>query len=98
MKKLILGLVAASAVAAAAPGLASADVSNNGTTNDAYGYCQANHIHNFNGAAINGIGISAPSMTGRAISCRRWQTVPRPSTASTPRACPDRFAPISNNG
>ena len=44
MKKLILGLVAASAVAVAAPGLASADVSTNETTNDAYGYCQANHI------------------------------------------------------
>ena len=59
MKKLILGLVAATAVAAAAPGLASADVSTNGTTNDAYGYCQANHIANFNGD-FNGIGHSAP--------------------------------------
>ena len=55
MKKLILGLVAAAAVAVAAPGLASADNSDNATTNDAYGYCITNHIANFNGD-YNGIG------------------------------------------
>ena len=84
MKKLILGLVAATAVAAAAPGLASADVSNNGTTNDAYGYCVANHIANFNGGH-NGIGCSAPprpASRSPALSGIRAPT----DHSSTPRA------------
>ena len=91
MKKLILGLVAATAVAAAAPGLASADVSNNGTTNDAYGYCHANHIANFNGDH-NGIGHDPLHPDRRADQRRRRRPHPGRTSASTPRAITPRSA------
>ena len=95
MKKLILGLVAATAVAVAAPGLASADVSTNGTTNDAYGYCHGQPHRTTSTATTHGIGQLRSEPDRRADQRRRRTTAPRPSTASTPRV---DFAPISNNG
>jgi len=93
MKKLILGLVAASAVAVAAPGLASADVSDNGTTNDAYGYCQANHIANFNGD-FNGIGHIRSGQTGSEIAADAGNRAPSDPCVTSQGS----YAPISNNG
>ena len=95
MKKLILGLVAAAAVAVpltAASGPAFADVSTNGTTNDAYGWCQANHIANFNGDHT-GIGWIRSTQSGKDISGAAGN--------KAPTLCADlqgQFAPISNNG
>ena len=89
MKKLILGLVAASAVAAAAPGLASADVSNNGTTNDAYGYCQANHIPNFNGDH-NGIGHIRSDRDRRADRGAAGNRAPAEHCVDTQGVRPDQ--------
>ena len=93
MKKLILGLVVAAGVAVAAPGIASADVSTNDTTNDAYGYCQANHIANFN-EDFKGIGHIRSGQTGLEIS-----SVAGNRAVGWP--CVDSqgsYAPISNNG
>ena len=76
MKKIILGLAAASAVAVAAPGLASADNSNNGNTNDAQGWCVTNHMHNgFNGDH-HGIGWIRSGQTGSRISAEAGNRVP----------------------
>ena len=83
MKKLILGLAAASAVAVAAPGLASADVSDNGTTNDAYGFCVANHIAQATTAPTTASGGSAPARPA-SRSPPKLATAPR--TASTPES------------
>jgi hypothetical protein len=92
MKKLILGLAATAAVAVAAPGLARADVSTNDTANDAYGYCIANHIANFN-QGFNGIGHLRSQLSGQAISGSAGNRAPAVCTASQ-----GDFAPISNNG
>jgi hypothetical protein len=70
MRKIILGFVAAAAIATPVVGIAgsaSADVSNNGTLNDRLGYCNANHIANFNGDE-NGIGHLRSQQTGAQIS------------------------------
>jgi hypothetical protein len=67
MKKIILGLVAASVVVIAGPGLASADVSTNGTTDDSHGYATANHLHNFN-REHNGIGWARSTETGQEVA------------------------------
>ena len=96
MKKFILGLVAATAVAVpvatALPGMASAaDVSRNGTTNDAYGYCQANHIANFNGD-FDGIGHIRSTQTGADIAREAGNRAPTQHCVDTQGS----FAPISN--
>jgi hypothetical protein len=94
MKKLILGLAATAAVAVAAPGLASAGgPSDNPTTNDAYGYCIANHIANFNGDN-HGIGHLRSAMTGQVISGSAGNRAPADPCVDTQGT----FAPISNNG
>jgi hypothetical protein len=90
MRKLIITVAALAALAV--PTAAMADVSTNDTTNDAYGWCQANHIANFN-TGFNGIGHLRSAMTGKEIS----------GVAGTraPSLCADlqgAFAPISNNG
>jgi hypothetical protein len=98
MKKLILGLVAASAVAVAAPGLASAGgPSDNPTPSDKTGFNIANHIHNFNTAEYssddvdhNGVGWLFSEWTGEQISGGagvRTEYVPQ-----------EGYEPISNNG
>ena len=92
MKKFIVGITAAAAVAVAVPGLASADVSTNGTVNDAYGYCQANHIANFN-EDHNGIGWIRSTMTGKEISGAAGNRAPAQHCVDTQ----GHFAPISNN-
>jgi len=71
------------------PAVASADVSTNGTTNDAAGWCNANHIANFNGG-FNGIGHIRSTMGGKAISQQM---------TNLPSLCADdqgKYAPISN--
>jgi len=103
LKKIILGVLAATAVAAPitlSVGPASADVTNNGSTKDAQGYCIANHLHNgwsetssFNGDH-NGIGWMRSEQTGKAISGSAGNRVPA-------NPCTDAqgvWGPISNNG
>lgn len=70
-------------------GTAFADVSTNGTTSDAYGYCIANHIANFNGTQ-NGIGW-ARSVSKGSISAE---------ASNPPAACVStqgNYPQISNN-
>jgi hypothetical protein len=89
MRKLILSGMAIAMLAI--PAAASADVSTNDTTNDAYGWCQANHIANFNGD-FNGIGHIRSTQSGKAISGSAGNRAPS--------LCVDQqgwFAPISNN-
>ena len=69
-------------VALVVPSTALADVTNNGTTNDAQGYCIANHLHNgwsadtsFNGDR-DGIGWIRSEQTGKAISGSAGNRVP----------------------
>ena len=81
---LSLGLVA---------GPASADVSTNGTTNDAYGYCQANHIANFNGDH-QGIGWIRSTQTGTEVRNSAGKRAPAQHCIDTQ----GQYAPISNNG
>jgi len=90
MRKILLGFAVLAAVAGFTAGSAGADVSTNGTTSDAYGYCIANHIANFNGAN-KGIGHLRSTQGGAAISAE----------ASNPPAYPcvdtqGLYAPISN--
>ena len=90
IRKLVITVAALAALAV--PTAAMADVSNNETTNDAYGWCQANHIANFNGDD-NGIGHIRSTMTGKQISADAGNRAPA--------LCVDlqgQFAPISNNG
>ena len=75
------------------PAVASADVSTNGTTNDAYGYCQANHIANFNGDS-NGIGHIRSTQSGKDISASAGNRAPAQHCIDTQGT----FAPISNAG
>jgi hypothetical protein len=89
MKKFIIAGTAV--LALAVPAVASADVSTNDTTNDAYGWCQANHIANFNGD-FNGIGHIRSTQDGKSISSAAGNRAPS--------LCVDlqgQFAPISNN-
>jgi hypothetical protein len=89
MKKFVI--TGAALVAYAVPAVASADVSTNRTSNDAMGYCNANHIANFNGD-FNGIGHLRSQMTGKQIS---------EQNLNLPSFCVDSqgdYAPISNNG
>ena len=68
---------------------ASADVSNNGTTNDQWGYCIANHLANFNGDH-NGIGWLRAGNKGTVAD----------SASNPPAVCTTTqgdYAPISNN-
>ena len=51
----------------ASAGVASAAPETNPTTNDAVGFCNVNHIQNFNGA-FNGIGHLRSEQTGQEIS------------------------------
>ena len=91
MKKFILAGMAVAMLAV--PAVASADVSTNDTTNDAYGYCQANHIANFNGDH-NGIGWIRSGQTGKAISGSAGNRAPAQYCVDTQGS----YAPISNNG
>jgi hypothetical protein len=68
-------------------------VSTNGTTNDAYGYCQANHIHNFNGDH-DGIGWIRSTQTGKAVSGAAGKRAPAEHCV----AGQGSWEPISNNG
>ena len=86
-------IVAGAIAALAVPSAALADVSTNGTTSDAYGYCQANHIANFNGDH-NGIGWIRSEMTGAAISKAAGNRAPAEHCV----AGQGSHAPISNNG
>ena len=98
MKKLIITGMAVAMLAI--PAAASADVTSNSTTNDAQGYCIANHLHNgwsetqpFNGDH-NGIGHLRSAQTGKAISDSAGKRVPA-------NPCTDAqgvWGPISNNG
>ena len=95
MKKFILGAAAATAVAvslAAGTGIASADVSTNKSAKDAYGYCVANYIANFNTGT--GIGHLRSEMTGQEISSATGNRAPSYPCVDTQ----GQFAPISNNG
>ena len=94
MKKLILGLAATAAVAVAAPGLALPPTSApTGPTNDAYGYCIANHIANFNGDH-HGIGHLRSEMTGAQVAANAGNRAPAYPCVDTQGS----FDPISNNG
>ena len=91
---------AASASPIALATSANADVTNNGTTRDAQGYCIANHLHNgwsednpFNGTE-NGIGHLRSKQTGAAISGSAGNRVPTEHCV-TPQGV---WGPISNNG
>src|SRR3954468_17575931 len=69
VRKAIAGSVLAGSLGVAGivgAGMASADVSTNDTTNDAYGYGIANHIANFNGDH-DGIGWIRSTQTGAEI-------------------------------
>ena len=93
MKKLILGLVAATAVAAAAPAwrpLMSA-TTEPPTTPTAIGI--ANHIANFNGDD-HGIGSIRFTQTGEQISGASAVRTPTNITVDSQ----GQYAPISNNG
>jgi hypothetical protein len=68
-------------------------VSNNGNTKDAYGYCQSNHIHNFNDDH-NGIGWIRSNMIGEEVAAGAGNRAPAEHCVDTQ----GRFAPISNNG
>ena len=79
--------IAAAVAALAVPTAAMADVTNNGTTNDAQGYCIANHLHNgwsedssFNGD-FNGIGRPALRSRPARTSPAAPETASRPSPA-----------------
>lgn len=87
MRKFIL--IGTAIAALAVPAAASADVSTNGTTNDAYGYCIANHIANFNGDD-NGIGHLRSQMSGKEISANTGNRAPSVCVSSQ-----GQFAPIS---
>ena len=91
MRKLIIAVAALAALVV--PTAAMADVSTNGTVNDAYGYCQANHIANFNGDH-NGIGWIRSGQTGAQISDAAGNRAPVQHCVDTQ----GNFAPISNNG
>ena len=98
MKKLLVGLVTAAAVTVGAAGVASADVSTNGTTKDAVGYATANAIHNFvQPAGEHGIGSYRSQESGQTIS-ERNQNRPADWVTSQGVNGPGVFAPISNNG
>ena len=86
-------IVAGALVALVVPSSALADASTNPTTNDAYGYCQANHIANFNGDH-NGIGWIRSGMSGKEISGSAGNRAPAQHCVDTQ----GDFAPISNNG
>ena len=90
-KFIIVGTTLAALVVT--PAVASADVSTNGTTNDAYGYCIANHIANFNGDH-NGIGYLRSQISGKEISGGTGNRAPSSLCVDTHR----KSTPISPNG
>lgn len=72
MRKFIITGVAVAMLAV--PTAAMADVSNNGTTSDAYGYCVANYNH-ANGD-LNGIGSVRSGQTGKEVSADAGKRAP----------------------
>ena len=84
-------IVAAALAAFVVPTAAMADVSTNATTNDAYGYCIANHIANFNGDN-NGIGHLRSEQSGKTISASAGNRAPAQPCIDTQ----GDFASISN--
>ena len=90
MKRILVSAAAAGMAVFGLAAPAQADVSTNPTERDAWGYCVANHLANFNGDA-NGIGW-ARSVSKGSIA----------DTASNPPAiCTTTqgdYGPISNNG
>ena len=98
MKKYFI--VAGALAALAVPSVALADVTDNKTTNDAQGYCIANHIHNgwtedspFNGDH-NGIGQIRSEQTGKEISGSAGNRVPVKDCITDQ----GDWGPVSNNG
>ena len=89
MRKFIIA--GAMLTALVVPSIASADVSTNGTTRDAQGYCIANHIANFNGGN-NGIGHLRSEQTGKAISSQSGNRAPAEPCIGTQ----GDYAPISS--
>lgn len=93
---IIVGAIAALAV----PSAALADVTNNTTTNDAQGYCIANHLHNgwsednpFNGD-YNGIGHLRSQQSGKEVSGSAGNRAPAYPCTNAQGV----WGPISNNG
>jgi hypothetical protein len=94
--KVVAGSVLAAGLGVAGlfgAGAASADVSTNGTDNDAYGYGIANHIANFNGDH-DGIGWIRSEQTGAEISSVAGTN--RVGDLNGVRSSQGNYAPISN--
>jgi hypothetical protein len=98
MKKYFI--IAGALAALAVPSAAMADVTNNATTNDAQGYCIANHLHNgwsednaFNGG-YNGIGHLRSQQGGKAISGGAGNRVPVQDCITDQ----GKWGPVSNHG
>jgi hypothetical protein len=107
VRKVVAGSVLAAGLGVAGlfgAGAASADVSNNGTTNDAYGYGIANHIANFNGDH-NGIGWvrsdrtlqTAEEISGEAGRKKIEDHYGVVSTQGSENDATTNYDPISNN-
>lgn len=98
MKKYFI--IAGALAALAVPSAALADVTNNKTTNDAQGYCIANHLHNgwsddnpFN-KGNNGIGWIRSEQSCKAISGSAGNRVPVQDCITDQ----GKWGPVSNNG
>ena len=90
MKRIILGTLVGGALLLGSVTAASADVSTNPTTNDAYGYCMTNHLKNFN-AYEHGVGH---------LRARTRGTVAELAGNRAPDICfssQGAFPPISNS-
>ena len=96
MRKFIITAVSALAITGAVASTASADVSTNGTTNDAQGYCIANHIAYFCNGNFNWIGHLRSQMTGKQIAAQSGNNAPA-QTASIRRAPTLRSATTGGN-
>lgn len=72
-------------------------MSTNPTTNDATGYCNANHIANFNGDE-NGIGWARSENKGSVAESNRQIRTEGTALNTMCTATQGQFDPISNNG
>lgn len=95
--RLLLAFTAAFLAVPAMAGTASADVTNNGTTSDKVGYCNANHIANFNGEE-NGIGWARSVSKGAIAEQNRQIRTEGTALNTTCTATQGDYDPISNNG
>lgn len=90
MKRILVTMAAAGVAVAGLAAPAQADVSTNETDNDAWGYCVANHLANFNGTN-HGIGWTRSEDKGGIADV----------ASNPPEICystQGMYAPISNNG